>query len=134
MLYSVTAKKEDDLDGWGSLSSGKEVQTSHPLNDLPGFNPEEFISLAWSSCLNATIQAILEAKGYHDTPSRVEVTVNLEKETNQSGYYFDVTALAAIKGWEIEKAEPFIKEAHNRCPVSKLIKQAKTVKLTVVEW
>ena len=56
MIYQVTASNRDGIDGVVTLSSGKEVETSHPLNDLPGFNPEELMGLAWSTCLNATLQ------------------------------------------------------------------------------
>lgn len=134
MLYQVTATNKDGVDGTVQLSSGKSFATAHPLTDTEGLNPEELVSLAWSTCLNATIKALLEQKKLGDLDSRVEVTTELHKESTPTGYYFQVTAKCAIKDLEMNKVRTIIELAHERCPVSKLIGQAKTVEVNIVEW
>lgn len=133
MLYSVTALNHQGINGTAQLSNGKPVPTSHPLNDQPGFNPEELLALAWSTCLNATIEALLEARGL-STKSAVSVTVDLLKEPEQAGYYFRVLGQASIQGLSLDEAQAIVQEADQRCPVSKLLAQAKTVSLETVSW
>lgn len=134
MLYTVTATNKQGIDGVVKLSNGKEVPTSHPLNDLPGFNPEELMALAWSTCLSATIQVLLETKGLSDKQSKVAVTANLQKEEDAAGYYFELLAEAAIEDLPLAQAEELVAQAHSRCPVSKLMVQAQTIKLSTVAW
>ena len=130
MLYQVSATNTEGIEGLVSLSSGKVVATSHPLGENAGFNPEELLALSWATCLNATIQALLE----QEYKSIVRVEVGLEQEGNGDGYVFAVYAQAGIAKMEPSQAEALIAKAHQRCPVSKLIHQAKTVHLEVVEY
>lgn len=134
MLYSVTATNQEGIYGTVSLSNQKSVPTAHPLTTDEGFNPEELMATAWATCLNATIQALLESQK-QTRPSRVEVTCELHREaTIGTGYYFQVNAKASIQGLTLEEAESLVHHAHRRCPVSKLINQSQTISLTTVEW
>ncbi|MGT2800690.1 OsmC family protein [Streptococcus marmotae] len=134
MLYSVTATNHDGIHGSVSLSSEKSVQTAHPLTKEEGFNPEELMATAWATCLNATIQALLESQK-QGRQSRVEVTCELHREsTLGKGYYFQVNAKASIEGFSLEEAESLVQQAHQRCPISKLISQSQTISLQTVEW
>ncbi|MGT2757693.1 OsmC family protein [Streptococcus ovuberis] len=133
MLYTVTAVNHQGINGTVKLSNEKVVPTSHPLNDQPGFNPEELLALAWSTCLNATIEALLDAKKI-SAKSTVSVTVDLLKEPEQTGYYFRVLGQASIQDLSLDEAQAIVQEADQRCPVSKLLAQAKTVTLETVAW
>ncbi|MGT2715790.1 OsmC family protein [Streptococcus respiraculi] len=134
MLYSVTATNQEGIHGQVTLSSPKSVQTAHPLTEEEGFNPEELIATAWATCLNATIQALLESQK-QSNQSRVEVTCELHREaTIGKGYYFQVNAKASIEGFSLEEAESLVQQAHSRCPVSKLIAQSQTIALQTTEW
>lgn len=132
-LYTVSARNTEGIDGTVHLSNDKRVPTNHPLNDQPGFNPEELLALAWSTCLKATLDAILEAKAMPNM-SYVEVQVDLEKEPVCPGYYFAVKGQASIDGIPLDEANALIQEAHSRCPVSKLIGQAQSVTLETVTY
>ncbi|MDQ0223071.1 OsmC family protein [Streptococcus moroccensis] len=132
-LYSVSSHNNQGIDGTVRLSNGKTVATNHPLNDQPGFNPEELIALAWSTCLKATLDAVLEAKSMSNH-SYVEVHVDLEKEPTTPGYFFAVRGQASIQGLSLDEADILIQEAHARCPVSKLIGQANSVTLETVAY
>ena len=134
MLYTTTAKNDYGINGTASLSTGKLVKTSHPLIDLPGFNPEELIALAWSTCLNATIKKQLSDQGNDRLKSHVEVRVDLMTEKDCSGYFFQVSATAAIQDQTAKQSHALIESAHACCPISKLFKGAKTVTLQAVDW
>lgn len=132
-LYSVTARNDQGIDGTAQLSNRKTLATNHPLNDQSGFNPEELIALAWSTCLKATLDAVLEAKLMTNL-SYVEVQVDLEKEPTASGYFFAVKGQASIEGVSLDEAKTLVQEAHTRCPVSKLISAAQSVSLETVPY
>ena len=103
------------------------------MEEGPGYNPEQLVASAWATCLNATIQALLEARGLH-LESKVEIEVTLCREKEEPGYYFQVDAQAAIDQLSLEDAEAIIAQAHLRCPVSKLLVGAKTLTLKTVDY
>ncbi|MBF0777417.1 OsmC family protein [Streptococcus cuniculi] len=134
MLYSVTATNQEGIHSTVALSSQKSLSTAHPLTRDEGFNPEELMATAWATCLNATIQSLLEGQK-NTRQSRVEVTCELHREaTMGTGYFFQVHAKTSIEGLVLEEAEKLVQLAHSRCPISKLIAQSQTISLTTVEW
>lgn len=133
MLYQTTIKKNDDLNGCLHFSDNASLSTQHPLTDHPGYNPEQLIGAAWATCLQATIQTILEEKGY-SLQSKTTITVSLCPEKENKGYYFDVLAQASIEHLPLSEVESIIHAAHKRCPVSKLLQGSKTLRLEVVPF
>lgn len=131
MLYKTKASNQDGIHGRLVFSDNEAILTKHPLEDGPGYNPEQLVASAWATCLNATIQALLEARGLH-LESKVEIEVTLCREKEEPGYYFQVDAQAAIDQLSLEDAEAIIGQAHLRCPVSKLLVGAKTLTLRTV--
>lgn len=133
MLYHTTASNTYGIAGQLNLSDHTPLQTKHPLADGDGLNPEQLIASAWATCLNATIQALLETQ---DKPlaSKVDVTVSLCKEIEEPGYYFDVKAEASIDQLPLTEAQDLINQAHARCPISKLLQGAKTLHLETVPY
>lgn len=109
---------------------GLSVNVSDPLSDAPGTNPEELFGLSLSTCLNATIQALLKGRGLDNT-SRVEVQVDFVKE-ERGGYFFDVLVLAQINDMPLEKAERIVQSAEKRCPVAKLVSGSNTVTVKTI--
>ena len=133
MLYQTRVSNQDGIRGQLHFSDNQELATKHPLEEGPGYNPEQLIASAWATCLNATIQALLEARGLH-LESKVEIEVTLCREKEEPGYYFQVDAQAAIDQLSLEDAEAIIGQAHLRCPVSKLLVGAKTLTLKTVDY
>ena len=133
MLYKTKASNQDGIHGRLVFSDNEAILTKHPLEDGPGYNPEQLVASAWATCLNATIQALLEARG-QQLKSKVEIEVTLCREKNEPGYYFQVDAQAAIDQLSLEDAETIIAQAHLRCPVSKLLVGAKTLTLKTVAY
>lgn len=130
MLYKVKALNTTGVNGVVSLSNGKQVETTHPLQTGNGFNPEELVAIAWGTCLNETIQTLLRARGL-DNISHVEVAVQLKREESGIGFYFQVDAVVTIDGMLVDNMKAIVASAHQRCPVSKLIQAAKTIRLFV---
>lgn len=103
-------------------SSGPQVTvlpTGGPVEAGPGFNPEQLLAMAWSTCLGETLRVILAEHSF-DHSSQVSVEVGLHRDP-AGGYRFAPRALVTIEGMEPEQAQPLVDAAHARCPVSKLL-------------
>ena len=112
-------------------NDGLRVVISDPLSPDPGTNPEELLGLSLSTCLNATIQALLKGRGLKNK-SQVEVHIDLVPE-EKGGFFFEVLALVKIEGLPFEKADRIVQAAEKRCPVAKLLEGSKTVTVKTVE-
>lgn len=132
-LFSVEVVNEHALNGEAYVKDGLKVLISDPLDKVPGSNPEELFGLAWSTCLNATLQALLKGRG-HANRSRVEVKVDFKRESDGRGFYFDLKALAAIEGYEEAQTRKMLAAAHRRCPVSKIIGDYPHIELNVMPF
>lgn len=134
-LYETEVINTDGIDGTAYVNreDGLRVITSHPTNEQPGTNPEELFGFAIITCLNATIQSLLKARGRKNR-SRVTSTIQLKREPEETGYYFDVKVYAAIENVGQEEAEKIVESAEQRCPVAKLSKGATTLDIYTVEY
>lgn len=134
MLYQTKVTNQEGIRGQLTFSDNETLLTKHPLKDGSGYNPEQLIASAWATCLNATIQSILESKRIQ-TASRVDILVTLcKEEKGTDGYYFQIDAEAAIENFSSIHAQQIIEQAHLRCPVSKLLSGAKTLTLKTVDY
>lgn len=130
-LFHAEVVNDKGLEGESYVKNGGlSVTISDPLSDEPGTNPEELLGLSLSTCLNSTIQALLNGRGLDNT-SRVEVQVDFVKE-KKGGYFFDVLVLAHIDNMPLEKAERIVASAEKRCPVAKLLSGSETVTVKTV--
>ena len=134
-LFEATVHNEDGVEGTAYVEgeNGLSVTVSSPTSDKPGTNPEELFGLSLTTCLNATIEALLKARGM-DNRSRVTARVQLRREESGSGYYFQVYISAAIEGLELDRAKNIVQSADKRCPVAKLTQNASTIKLETVPY
>lgn len=121
-LYETNAYNKEGLYGTAYADSGLKVQTSSPLKpEDPGTNPEELFGLAWSTCLNATIEIALKRHRYTGIASEVRVNVTYRSSEERSGYtYFDLKVYATID-LPKDEAQAIFAEAHRRCPVSMIV-------------
>lgn len=134
-LFKTTVVNTDGVDGTAYVDreDGLRVVTSSPLNEQPGTNPEELLGLALTTCLNATIQSLLKARG-KEHKSKVTSDISLHREADGIGYYFDVQLFAAIEGLSDEEATQIVDQAEKRCPVAKLTEGAKTLSVSTVPY
>lgn len=121
-IYKTEVVNEKGTDGFIETSNGLKLKTtSMNKKSSEGADPEQFMGMAWSTCLNATMLSLLEARKVEkDTRVRVEVEF---KQDKPGSYYFAMTAYAAVEGWTEEESLKLANQAHQRCPVSKLIEK-----------
>ena len=131
--YRTGAINSDGGDGFARVPGGLEVQVASPLTpdaDPAGTNPEQLLALAWSTCLNATAQAVVKQRSR--TSVRVEVSLN--DGAPGTGFEFHVDAFLSVEGADPDEAQRVLDAAHARCPVSKLIGGAATVAVHAEAW
>lgn len=129
--YRTQAINNDGGDGRAHVPGGLDVAVTSPLgvNVDVGTNPEQLLALAWSTCLNATAQAIVAG----DRRTSVRVEVELHRSEPGPGYEFHVDAYLSAEGATHTQAEEILIAAHARCPVSKLLSASTTVHTHVEE-
>ncbi|MDT2010944.1 OsmC family protein [Carnobacterium divergens] len=125
-IYQTTAINETGVAGVAYIegSEGWKVNVSSPVSKEPGTNPEELLALAYSTCLNATVETILKEQ-QQPKKSSVKVTIALIPET--IGYHFNVTAKVFIESLSQPEIQEIVELANQRCPISKLMKGSQTV-------
>ncbi|MDE8143230.1 OsmC family protein [Erysipelothrix rhusiopathiae] len=119
-IYKTTAINETTVPNQTRIKDGLALTMTPPLDQQEGSNPEQLLAMSWATCLNATTQALLKARKLEHN-SRVRVEVDLHKEANGVGFYFSAYAYLAVEGFTLEESERLVRQAHERCPVSKLI-------------
>lgn len=120
-LFTAVVRNDEGLEGTAYVvDGGLEVLTSSPTNKNPGTNPEELFGLAWSTCLNASIEYALKRQNIKDVHSEVEIKIDYMRENNSDQTYFDLYVKISIDLPQA-KAEEIAREAHSRCPVSKIV-------------
>lgn len=134
-LFEAIVHNEEGVDGTAYVE-GKDrlsVTVSSPTSREPGTNPEELFGLALTTCLNATIQSLLKARGL-DNRSKVTAKIQLKREESGVGYFFQVYIFASIEGLSLERADNIVQSADKRCPVAKLTQHAPTIELKTVPY
>jgi Ohr subfamily peroxiredoxin len=119
VLYRAGAVNTGGIAGQVRVADGETMQTGAPGHPEQGTNPEQFLAMAWSTCLGATVISILE-RSRIEADSRVRVEVELHQQPDGQ-YFFVPTAYVAIAGLDDARAERIATLAHHRCPISKLI-------------
>lgn len=95
------------------------LPTGGPADTARGYNPEQFLAMAWSTCLGETLKVVIDKRGLE---ARSAVTVEVEMhEDPAGGYRFVPRATVRIDGIDGEAAQDVLDAAHERCPVSKLL-------------
>lgn len=135
VLYTARAENLGGTSGQVRLPGEQEttLPTAGPVAGAQGYNPEQFLAMAWSTCLGQTLRTVL-AEHHLDHPSQVSVEVGLHRDP-AGGYRFAPRALVTIDDLESDRAQLLVDAVHSRCPVSKLLtgQGAATVELTRAE-
>ena len=133
MRYQTEAINHDGGNGVASVTDGFSVTVSSPLNpdrDPNGTNPEQLLALAWATCLNSTAQAVVAKK----QRTAVRIQVELHDAEPGPGYAFEVDAYLSVEDASVQEAQRVLEAAHARCPVSKLLGGATTVRVHTEEY
>lgn len=123
-----TEAANDSATAVAAVPGGIAVMTSSPLRTPTPpdrADPEQLLALAWSTCLNATAQAIVRG----ERRTRVRVEVDLADAEGRDGFEFHVSAFVSGAGLSAEAAEELAASAHARCPISRLLHGSPTVQV-----
>ncbi|MDN6303685.1 MAG: OsmC family protein [Brachybacterium sp.] len=96
------------------------LPTGGPKPTATGFNPEQFLAMAWSTCLGETLRVVLTEHGL-DRENSVSVEVGMHRDP-LGGFRFLPRALVSIEDLDPVRAREMAEAAHARCPVSKLLR------------
>lgn len=116
------------------ISDGMSFDLKPPKLSNPSemLSPKHLIGMAWSTCLNATIESILTSNK-KDNKSRVRVEVE-SKRTDDYGLHYIVTAFVAVENYDENETLKIANTADRLCPISKLITNNPFVSLTFEEY
>ncbi|UQN28326.1 OsmC family protein [Brachybacterium kimchii] len=129
-LYTAHVENVGGTAGEVRVENGPTLPTGGPSADATGSNPEQFLAMAWSTCLGETLKAVLREQGI-DAVTHVHVEVSLHFDPS-GGYRFAPRALVSIEDVGEDEARRLAEAAHARCPVSRLLGRADSGALEVV--
>lgn len=120
-LYTARAENDGGTSGQVRIPGAHHtvLPTGGPVDGADGYNPEQFLAMAWSTCLGETLRVVIAERGL-DHSSQVSVEVGLHRDP-AGGYRFAPRALVTIEDMAPEQAQQLVDAAHARCPVSKLL-------------
>lgn len=132
-LYVAEVTNTGGTAGQVSIHDGPpshpRLPTGAPVAAGEGYNPEQFIAMAWATCFGETLRVVLAEQG-HDpraseptVHSEVTATVALHRDP-AGGYRFVPRLVARVDGLGESAARQMVASAHRRCPVSKLLRGA----------
>ncbi|MGO1482166.1 MAG: OsmC family protein [Brachybacterium sp.] len=134
-LYVASVRNTGGTAGRVVLDEGPaghpELPTGAPRANGEGFNPEQFLAMAWSTCFGETLRVVLRersaARGADGSAEPMipepEVTASVALRRDPAGGYLFVPGLAVrIPGIAESEASTAVAEAHARCPVSRLLR------------
>lgn len=119
-IYTARVENLGGTSGKVRVEDGPTLATAPTSHTELGSNPEQFLAMAWSTCLGETLKVVL-AVNEVDALSRVRCEVDLHKEKS-GGFYFVPRAFISVEGVSDADAEKYAARAHARCPISKLLK------------
>jgi osmotically inducible protein OsmC len=129
-IYTARVENVGGTAGEVRVEDGPTLPTGGPSPDAAGSNPEQFLAMAWSTCLGETLKAVLREQRI-DSATHVHVEVSLHLDP-AGGYRFAPRALVAIEDVPADEARRLAEAAHARCPVSRLLTREGSGTLEVV--
>lgn len=119
-IYTAKVENIGGTSGEVRVEDGQTVATAPTSHADQGSNPEQFLGMAWATCLGETLKVVLSVNDI-EALSLVRVEVELHQEPSGNGFYFAPKAFISIEGVSDEDAEKYAARAHARCPISKLL-------------
>ncbi|MFC7457626.1 OsmC family protein [Brachybacterium sp. GCM10030267] len=114
----------------GPTAHRATLPTGGPSTPHQGFTPEQFLAMAWSTCLGETLRVVLAER---ELPHQSSVSVEVELHRDPAGgYRFAPRALVSIPDMAADEARTIADAAHARCPVSKLLTGQGTPRVELV--
>lgn len=110
-------------------SDGMKIDLKPPVIENPSeqLTPMHLIGMAWSGCLNSTIESIFTT---NKITNKHRVRVEVEAKRNRAhGYHYILVAYVAIEDYDENETVKVARHAHRLCPISKLIAENEFVSL-----
>lgn len=126
---SVNITNINGTGGKIETSDGMSIDLKPPVIENPSdqLTPMHLIGMAWSACLNSTIESIFES---NKIENRIRIRVQIEAKRNrEQGYHYILTAYVAIEAYDEKETLKVARHAHRLCPISKLIAKNEFVSL-----
>lgn len=121
-----------NIGGTGGMiedSDGMVINLKPPVIENPSeqLTPMHLIGMAWSACLNSTIESIFDVNKI-ENKSRVRVEIEA-KQNRAHGYHYILIAHVAVEDYDEKETLKVARHAHRLCPISKLIAENEFVSL-----
>lgn len=129
-LYTTETYNEEGLEGHAFVPEGLNLQTSSPMNDHPGTNPEQLLGMSLSTCLVATMQAV---EHEHQLEHHAKVRTKIAYIGERAHYEFLVHAQICVPGVDLTTAAKLVAEVEKRCCVSQLLSGSPNYSIEAVE-
>ena len=110
-------------------SDGMKINLKPPMIEKPSdqLTPMHLIGMAWSACLNSTIESIFDS---NKIANKIRVRVEVEAKHNRAhGYHYILIAYVAVEDYDEKETLKVARHAHRLCPISKLIAENEFVSL-----
>jgi osmotically inducible protein OsmC len=123
--------------GSGLLSTESQALYEQPFSystrfeDDPGTNPEELIAAAHAACFSMALAGTLKRNGFD--PKRTDTNATCTLASRDGG--FEITAMELhirgdVPGIDEQTFNRLVMEAHERCPVSRVLRDKLEIKIT----
>ncbi|GAW63015.1 organic hydroperoxide resistance protein [Ligilactobacillus acidipiscis DSM 15836] len=129
-LYTTETYNEEGLEGHAYVPDGLNLQTSSPLNNHPGTNPEQLLGMSLCTCLVATMQAVEKE---HQLEHHAKVRAKIAYIGERAHYEFLVHAQICVPQVDFDRAKKLVAETEKRCCVSQLLSGSKNYSVEAVE-
>jgi Ohr subfamily peroxiredoxin len=133
MAYTATGTTKGGRDGRAVLDEGKLALAMALPKDMggsgEGHNPEQLLSLGWSSCFGQAVLLLAKKHGLDGQAAKVTCAITIDKDATSFALKSDIKL--TIPGADKDKLEALLKDAHEVCPYSKATRGNIPVTLSV---
>jgi osmotically inducible protein OsmC len=103
----------------------------HRFEDEPGLNPEELLAAAHSACFSMALAGVLRKNGFDPQRTDTNATCTLDiAESGSTITKMELHVRGDVPGVDEDTFNRMVMQAHERCPVSKLLRDKLEIKIT----
>ena len=97
------------------------LQLGAPNSGANLYNPEQLFACGYASCFSQAMFVVTKNNNVDIKEAPISVTVELHSDET-TGFSIHVGIEAKLEGVDTEEAKTIMKQTHNMCPYSKLVK------------
>lgn len=131
-MYTTDTYNVEGLNGHAYAENGISVETSSPLSNKPGTNPEQLLGMSLCTCLVGTMEVILKE---HHINGQAKAHAKISYVKGKGRYEFLVHAQVCVPGQTLPQTRALVSEVENRCCVSQLLSGSDNYSIeAVLDW